>query len=79
MLKNILKITPNAIKQLQIIKENHKSNALKFYIKGGGCNGFNYQLEPTNDKPDKSDEIVKIDDLEIHVCGKSLMYILELK
>lgn len=76
MLKNILKITPNAIQQLKIIKDTHKSNALKFYIKGGGCNGFNYQLEPTNDKPEKLDEIVKIDDLEIHVCGKSLIYIL---
>jgi iron-sulfur cluster assembly protein len=76
MLRNILKISPSAIKQLKLIKDSHQSSALKFYIKGGGCNGFNYQIEPTNEKADKLDEIVKVEDLEIHVCGKSLMYIL---
>ena len=76
MLKNIIKITPNAIKKLSELKKTHNCNALKFYIKGGGCNGFNYMLEPTNDKPDKLDEIFKENDVELHICNESLLHIL---
>ena len=30
-------------------------------LKSGGCSGFQYYIEPSNDQPDKLDELVKLD------------------
>ena len=56
-------------------QKSSKSKYILFSIEGGGCNGLKYNLEPNNDEPKKIDEIVKIDDLKINVCGKSLLYL----
>ena len=87
--KNIIKLTSSALIQLGKIAKEHSSKSIFFSIKGGGCNGYKYKLEPTNDTPNKLDEIVclkkdlsllpnKIDTpLEnIQVCGYSLMHLL---
>ena len=65
-----------ATDKLQDILQKSNKNAILFYVKGGGCNGFNYKLKPTDEIPDKLDEIVKVDDIEIHVCNSSLMHLL---
>ena len=74
--KQIISITKNASNKLQDIIRQSNKPALRFYVKGGGCNGFNYKLEPTDKTAEKSDEIVKHENFEIYVCGKSLMHIL---
>ena len=74
--KKIITITKAASLKLSDILKKNNANALRFYVKGGGCNGFNYKLEPTNDKPEKLDEVFHHDNIEIHVCGSSLMHIL---
>ena len=51
-----------------------KSKYILFSVEGGGCNGLKYNLEPNNEEPKKIDEVVKMDDLKINVCGKSLLY-----
>ncbi len=51
-------------------------NSLLIGVKGGGCNGYKYYIEPTVDKPNKNDEVIMIDDLKIIVCGKSLLHLL---
>lgn len=87
MSKNIIKLTNSAIKQLSIIASEHNSKSVIFSVKGGGCNGFKYLLEPTNEDPRKLDEKIclkkKINDLSldtplesIQVCGKSLIHLL---
>ena len=79
MKKNVINVTKLAQKQLKNMINNNKSDNSKtilFSIEGGGCNGLKYNLEPNNDDPKKIDEIVKIDDLKINVCGKSLLYLL---
>jgi iron-sulfur cluster assembly accessory protein len=78
-LKNILTVTQKASEKLSIILKQSNKCAIRFYVKGGGCNGFNYKLEPTDDKPEKLDEIVKIDDVNIHICNHSLMHLLGTK
>ena len=35
-------------------------SAIRFSVKGGGCNGFNYQLKPTDRPAETLDEVVKI-------------------
>lgn len=76
MNKNIINVTNLAKKQLTNIMRGSKSKYILFSVEGGGCNGLKYNLEPNNDNPNKIDEIVKMDDLKINVCGKSLLYLL---
>ena len=65
-----------ATNKLERILRNNNNNAILFYVKGGGCNGFSYKLKPTNDPPAKIDEVVRINDVEIHICGRSMMHLL---
>ena len=75
-MKSILNLTLNATKQLtKIAKENNASNIL-FYVKGGGCNGFNYKFEPFDKTPNKYDIIVPYEDIKVVVCGKSMIYLM---
>ena len=59
-----------------IKKKNGKSAFL--YLKGGGCNGFSYKFKILNEekKPNKLDEILKIDDYKLFLCNKSFMFLL---
>ena len=85
-MKNLLNITKNAAIQLKKIATENNSKNILFYIKGGGCNGFNYKFEPTNEKPLKLDEIIKIpndndndDETNIIVCNRSLIHLIGTK
>jgi iron-sulfur cluster assembly accessory protein len=77
MSKAIITFSEMAAQKLgSMIKGSNSGNAL-FYVKGGGCSGLKYVLEPTNEKPSKFDEIVPISDSKnLHVCGKSLIHLL---
>tara|TARA_A100001015_G_C14726581_1_gene608119 strand:- start:269 stop:592 length:324 start_codon:yes stop_codon:yes gene_type:complete len=44
-------------------------------VKGGGCNGMKYFIKAI-DKPEKSDDTFIQDDVQLAVCGKSLIYML---
>ena len=56
-MNNIIKITKNAgSKLIQIAKQND-TKSLLFYVKGGGCNGFNYKFKIITDN--KYKEVLK--------------------
>lgn len=44
-------------------------------VKGGGCNGLKYFIQPCN-TPEKYDEVIDMNEFQIVVCGKSLMYLI---
>ena len=69
----ISNIAKNRIKDL--IKNNGKAGYL--YLQGGGCSGFEYKLRilEENKKQNKLDEIFKIDNYNLYLCGKSLLYL----
>jgi iron-sulfur cluster assembly accessory protein len=75
-MKSVLNITQKAGKQLIRIAEQHKTKSLLFYVKGGGCNGFNYKIKPLYQEPEKNDEIVKYENINVVVCNKSLFHLL---
>lgn len=81
-MKQIIHLTKNAIKHLVKLKNKNNCKYILFSAKGGGCNGFGYNIEPTDDEPQKLDEIVNIyddktnTDLSIQVCGRSVFYLL---
>lgn len=70
----ITKIAKN--KLIDLIKKDGKSAFL--YLKGGGCNGFSYKFKILKDdkKLNKLDETIKLDDYNLYLCNKSLMFIL---
>lgn len=75
-MKNLINITKNAGIKLIEMSKTYNTDKILFYVKGGGCNGFGYKFKPFFEKPDKLDEIVKYEDINIVVCNNSLMYVL---
>ena len=49
MKKSIINITSIALKKLKMIITENNMKAIRFSLKTGGCNGFEYNLEPVND------------------------------
>lgn len=76
MTKQIVSITNSALKQMRHIISSNNCKSLLLSIKGGGCNGFNYQLQPNNQPIQEGDEVVTQEDVTLHVCGKSMIYLL---
>ena len=77
--KNILTLTIKAYDKIKMLLEKKNKHSILFYVKGGGCNGYNYQLEPTNNKPEKLDEVINYKDFNIQICNQSMMHILGTK
>tara|TARA_B110000305_G_C19104957_1_gene477003 strand:+ start:219 stop:566 length:348 start_codon:yes stop_codon:yes gene_type:complete len=59
-----------------IIKQDGKSAYL--YLKGGGCSGFNYKFKILQEdkKPYKHDDFIKIDDYNLYLCSKSIIFMI---
>jgi len=76
MMRNIIKVTDSALAQLRNILHKTNNNAIRLGIKSGGCNGFEYTLIPIKEQQGDHDEIVKFEKLEVHICSKSIMYLL---
>jgi iron-sulfur cluster assembly accessory protein len=80
---SLLTITNMAKNHLFRIVSESNNKYLLFSAVGGGCNGFNYKLEPTNKLIDGKDivslENNKKENLLIELCPKSLMYIIGTK
>ena len=76
---NIVKVSSTAKNRLEKIAKENNTTKILFYVKGGGCNGFNYKLEPMYDKPEKMDEVVNCGNFDIVVCNNSIMHLLGTK
>ena len=72
----VVNITPFALSKLREILQSQSTKKILFFVKGGGCNGFNYNMKPTiAAKP--IDEVVEIDnEHQMIVCGKSLIHVM---
>ena len=80
-MSSILKITKSALRQLSLIHKTQNKPYIFLGIKSGGCNGFDYHLEATDNPPTKLDEVLKVEEntqqeVKLIVCGKSLFYLL---
>lgn len=72
----MLTASKTAIKKIGNILSNNQGKAILLYLEGGGCSGLKYKFEvlSNNVKQDKLDEVIDIEGIPIHMCGKSLMY-----
>ena len=71
----VISITNKALPKLKNIIKSHNVQRIMFGVKGGGCNWLAYSIEPTNNPPKKYDENINIDNTDIIICGKSLLYL----
>ena len=79
MNKTLITITESATHQFNnILKTKPIYNGFHFGVKNGGCNGFEYNLLPITElnKQTKYDEICKINNITIQICGSSLLHII---
>ncbi len=73
-----LTIDESAVKRIKTLREQQRKNALmlRVTVEGGGCSGFQYKLELTEDKTDK-DEIfegaVVTDDISLPFLDGSVI------
>lgn len=60
---------------------NQNGVAALLYLKGGGCNGFSFKFKILKDEKNinKLNEIYKLDDKNLYLCNKSLMFIIGTK
>lgn len=76
MNKQLIKLSTRAIVKLKdVLKHDHKS-IIVFSLKSGGCNGFEYKFETTDNELTNKYELHVQDNLKVHICGKSIMYVL---
>ena len=76
MKKNIVTISSAAKEKLCEILKKNQTNYIMLSVKSGGCNGFNYDLQPINANPSKHDEVIPLDHTNhLLLCRKSIMYL----
>lgn len=76
MNKQLLTFCEKTILHFKNILTKNNNKSMFVGVKGGGCNGFKYYIEPTNKKPDKLDEIMNVEEVNIIICGKSLFHLI---
>ena len=74
-MRHIVSICDQTIQHFKFLCGN-KYESILIGVKGGGCNGLKYYIQPTNKKPQKTDEKMNIDDQNIIICGKSIMHLI---
>jgi len=74
--KKIVTLCSNTISHFKTLVQQENSKYIFIGVKGGGCNGLKYYVEPTNNQPEKIDELVQEDGLNIIICGSSLIHLL---
>jgi len=76
MRSSVLSFCTKTIGHFRQVLLDSNSKSIFIGVKGGGCNGLKYFIEPTNDLPDKLDEKMSVDGIDIIVCHKSLFHLI---
>jgi len=77
-MKNLINICNKTIHHFRGVLRSTNKTKILIGVKGGGCNGLKYYIEPINNEyiGSKLDEKIKINNIDIVICGESLMYLL---
>jgi iron-sulfur cluster assembly protein len=73
----MIKITPNAKQKLiDILKEGNGKERMRFGLRGGGCNGFEYYFSLDEDSPNEDDIVITLaEELYLYVDYMSMTYL----
>src|SRR2546421_8286822 len=74
-----LMLTEAAAKEIKdIIKQQNlpeENTRLRVGVKGGGCSGFSYMLDLTEEPKGENDEEMEVNGVKVLVDNKSLLYL----
>ena len=72
-----IRLTPKAIEatKAKLAKRGTPDAALRLGLRGGGCSGFSYVLEFSDDPPRERDRVFVFDGLRVYVDPKSFVYL----
>jgi iron-sulfur cluster assembly protein len=75
--KAAVSVTPKAIEaaKKQLAKRGTPNAAIRLGLKGGGCSGFSYVIEFSDDPPRARDRVFEFDGIRVFVDPKSLIYL----
>lgn len=75
--KAAILLTPKAVTMAKsrLVKRGTPDAALRLGLRGGGCSGFNYVIEFSDDPPRDRDRVFDFDGLKVYVDKKSLVYL----
>jgi len=70
-------LSPKAIEaaKKQLAKRGTPDAAIRLGLKGGGCSGFSYVIEFSDDPPRARDRVFDFDGVKVFVDPKSLIYL----
>ena len=75
-MKALISVTAKATQYLQKVSTRSPINSVLLSLKSGGCNGFSYKIEPASELGNMKTEKCRINDLDVHICHKSLMFLI---
>lgn len=78
MLRQIISVTPAAVKKLSEVIHKHQTKYINFTVKSGGCSGFQYVLEPCS-KSIVDEDIFQEGDLKVKVAKEDTFLLLGTK
>ena len=75
--KRELFITPEAVQyaKKRLVARGTPGSAVRLGVRGGGCSGFNYVIEFSDDPPRIKDTVSELDGVRFYVDKKSLIYL----
>jgi iron-sulfur cluster assembly protein len=75
--KAAITLTPKAVEMAkkQLAKRGTPEAAIRLGLKGGGCSGFSYVIEFSDDPPRDRDRVFDFDGVRVYVDPKSLIYL----
>jgi iron-sulfur cluster assembly protein len=75
--KAAVSVTPKAVEaaKKQLAKRGTPNAAIRLGLKGGGCSGFSYVIEFSDDPPRERDRVFEFDGIQVFVDPKSLIYL----
>tara|TARA_B100001173_G_C15942003_1_gene527527 strand:+ start:450 stop:785 length:336 start_codon:yes stop_codon:yes gene_type:complete len=69
-----INLSGNAVKRIQDLLPNNKSNYFRVYVTGGGCSGFQYGFK-FDDNPEEDDDVVDFNGFTILLDSLSYPYL----
>jgi iron-sulfur cluster assembly protein len=75
--KREVRITAEAVKyaKKRLAARGTPDAAVRLGVRGGGCSGFNYVIEFSDDPPRSKDTVNDLDGVKFYVDKKSLIYL----
>jgi iron-sulfur cluster assembly protein len=75
--KREVHITAEAVKyaRKRLLARGTPEAAVRIGVRGGGCSGFNYVIEFSDDPPRAKDVVNELDGVKFYVDKKSLIYL----